>query len=160
MRYSSTAVEFPKKSNIVKQIPMQTTSKTISPMGKFKFNKHNVCVNPNRIERREKLSSFSIETALGRYERWVFGCNCNLPGVGFGTPCMDKAQYPLPSYPTEKDAIKAACKKIRKFLAKNTTGSDPSKADRQIELYDKKFILLLDEIEKPLPKQLSLFGVE
>ena len=129
-------------------------------MGKFKFNKHNVCVNPNRIERKERLSSFSIETALGRYERWVFGCNCNLPGIGFGTPCMDKAQYPLPSFPTEKDAIKAACKEIRKFLAKNTTGNDPNKANRHIKLYDKKFILLLDEIEKPRPKQLSLFEVK
>lgn len=129
-------------------------------MGKFKFNKHNVCVNPNRIERKERLSSFSIKTALGRNGRWVFGCNCNLPGIGFGTPCMDKAQFPLTSYPTEKDAIKAACKEIRKFLAKNTTGNDPNKADRHIKLYDKKFILLLDEIEKPRPKQLSLFGVE
>ena len=129
-------------------------------MGKFKFNKHNVCVNPNRIERKERLSSFSIETALGRNERWVFGCNCNLPGIGFGTPCMDKAQFPLTSYPTEKDAIKAACKEIRKFLAKNTTGNDPNKANRHIKLYDKKFILLLDEIEKPRPKQLSLFDLE
>ena len=64
-------------------------------MGKFKFNKNNVCVNPNRIEREEGLSSFSVETALGRYERWVFGCSCNLPGTGFGTPCMDKAQQGL-----------------------------------------------------------------
>ena len=135
---------------------MQTTSKTI---GKFKFNKYDVCKNPNRIERKERLSSFSIETALGRNERWVFGCNCSLPGIGFGTPCMDKAQFPLPSFPTEKDAIKAACKKIRKFLAKNTTGNDPNKADRQIKLYDKKLILLLDEIEKPRPKQLSLFDI-
>ena len=129
-------------------------------MGKFKFNKHNVCVNPNRIERKERLSSFSIKTALGRYERWVFGYDCYLPGIGCGTPCRDKAQYPIPSYPTEKKAIKAACKEIRKFLAKNTTGNDPNKAERQIELYDKKFILMLDEIEKPRPKQLSLFGVE
>ena len=136
---------------------MQTTSKTI---GKFKFNKYDVCKNPNRIERKERLSSFSIETALGRYERWVFGCHCYLPGIGFGTPCMDKAQFPLPSFPNEKDAIKAACKEIRKFLTKNTTGNDPNKADRQIKLYDKKLILLLDEIEKPRPKQLSLFELE
>ena len=27
---------------------------------------------------------------------------------------MDKAQFPLPSFPTEKDAIKAACKEIRR----------------------------------------------
>ena len=127
-------------------------------MGKFKFNKHNVCVNPNRIEREERLSSFSIETALGRNERWVFGCSCSLPEMGFGSPCMDRA--PLPSFPTEKDAIKAACKKIRKYLEKNTTGNDPNKADRQIKLYDKKFILLLDEIENPRPKQLSLFDLE
>ena len=129
-------------------------------MGKFKFNKNNVCVNPNRIEREEGLSSFSIETALGRYERWVFGCNCNLPGTGFGTPCMDKAQWPILSFPTEKDAIKAACEEIRKFIRKNEVGSDPNKADRYIKLYDKKFILLLDEIEKPRPKELSLFGLE
>lgn len=129
-------------------------------MSKFKFNKYDVCRNPNRIERKERLSSFSIETALGRDERWVFGCNCSLPGVGFGTPCMDKAQFPLPSFPTEEDAIKAACKKIRKFLAKNATGNDPNKPNRQIELYDKKFILLLDEIEKTRPIQLSLFDLE
>ena len=129
-------------------------------MEKFKFNKNNVCVNPNRIEREEGLSSFSIETALGRYERWVFGCNCNLPGTGFGTPCMDKAQWPIASFPTEKDAIKAACEEIRKFIRKNEVGRDPSKADRYIKLYDKKFILLLDEIEKPRPKELSLFGLE
>ena len=129
-------------------------------MGKFKFNKYNVCVNPNRIERKERLSSFSIKTALGRNERWVFGCDCNLPGIGFGTPCMDKTQYPLTSYPTEKDAIKAACEEIRKFIRKNEVGRDPNKANRYIKLYDKKFILLLDEIEKPRPKQLSLFGVE
>jgi len=129
-------------------------------MGKFKFNKNNVCVNPNRIEREEGLSSFSIKTALGRYERWVFGCNCNLPGTGFETPCMDKAQWPIPSFPTEKDAIKAACKEIRKFIRKNEVGRDPNKANRYIKLYDKKFILLLDEIEKPRPKELSLFGLE
>lgn len=129
-------------------------------MGKFKFNKNNVCVNPNRIEREEGLSSFSIETALGRYERWVFGCNCNLPGIGFGTPCMDKAQWPILSFLTEKDAIKAACEEIRKFIRKNEVGRDPNKANRYIKLYDKKFILLLDEIEKPRPKQLSLFGLE
>ena len=129
-------------------------------MRKFKFNKYDVCVNPNRIEREERLRSFSIETALGRNERWVFGCSCSLPEMGFGSPCMDKAQFPLPSFPTEKDAIKAACKKIRKYLAKNTTGNDPNKANRQIELYDKKFILLLDEIENPRPKQLSLFDLE
>lgn len=129
-------------------------------MRKFKFNKYDVCRNPHRIERKEGLSSFSIESALGRDERWVFGCNCSLPGIGFGTPCMDKAQFTLPSFPTEKDAIKAACKKIREFLKKNTTGNDPNKADRQIELYDKKFILLLDEIENPRPKQLSLFDLE
>ena len=127
-------------------------------MRKFKFNKYDVCKNPNRIERKERLSSFSIETALGRNERWVFGCSCSLPEMGFGSPCMDRA--PLPSFPTEKDAIKAACKKIRKFLTKNTTGSDPYKPGIQIKLYDKRFILLLDEIEKPRPKQLSLFGVE
>ena len=127
-------------------------------MGKFKFNKYDVCVNPNRIEREERLISFSIETALGRNERWVFGCSCSLPEMGFGSPCMDRS--PLPSFPTEKDAIKAACKKIRKYLAKNTTGNDPNKADRQIELYNKKFILLLDEIENPRPKQLSLFDLE
>jgi len=78
-------------------------------MGKFKFNKNNVCVNPNRIEREEGLSSFSIKTALGRYERWVFGCNCNLPGTGFGTPCMDKAYLRcgeefLKSHPESKTA--------------------------------------------------------
>lgn len=129
-------------------------------MGKFKFNKCDVCMNPNRIERKERLSSFSIETALGRDERWVFGCNCSLPGIGFGTPCMDKAQFTLPSFPTEKDAIKAACKKIRKFLAKNVTGNDPNKAGRQIVLYDKKLIFFLDEIENPRPKQLSLFDLE
>ena len=129
-------------------------------MEKFKFNKYDDCRNPNRIERKERLSSFSIETALGRSGHWVFGCNCNLPGIGFGTPCMDKAQYPLPSYPTEKDAIKAACEEIRKFLRKNELGRDPSKANRYIKLYDKKFILLLDEIEKPRPKQLSLFDLE
>lgn len=129
-------------------------------MRKFKFNEYDVCRNPNRIERKERLSSFSIETALGRDERWVFGCNCCLPGIGFGTPCMDKAQFPLPSFTTEEDAIKAACKKIRKFLAKNATGNDPNKPNRQIELYDKKFILLLDEIENPRPKQLSLFDLE
>lgn len=129
-------------------------------MRKFKFNECDVCTNPNRIERKERLSSFSIETALGRDERWVFGCNCSLPGVGFGTPCMDKAQFPLPSFSTENDAIKAACKKIRKFLAKNTTGNDPSKPNKHIKLYNKKFILLLDDIEKPRPKQLTLFDLE
>ena len=129
-------------------------------MRKFKFNEFDVCRNPNRIERKERLSSFSIETALGRDERWVFGCNCSLPGVGFGTPCMDKAQFPLPSFPTEYDAIKAACKKIRKFLEKNTTGNDPSKPNKHIKLYDKKFILLLDDIEYPRPIQLSLFDLE
>ena len=39
MRYSSTAVEFPKKSKIVKQIPMQTTSKTISPIKRVRVTK-------------------------------------------------------------------------------------------------------------------------
>ena len=73
---------------------------------------------------------------------------------------MDKAQWPIPSFPTEKDAIKAACEEIRKFIRKNEVGRDPSKADRYIKLYDKKFILLLDEIERPQPKELSLFGFD
>ena len=129
-------------------------------MGKFKFNKNNVCVNPNVIRREDGQCSFEIDTAIGRYERWVYGCSCNLISTGFGSPCMDKAQYPLPSYPTEKDAIKAACKEIRKFLAKNTTGSDPNKADKTVKLYDKKLVSLLDEIERPQPKELSLFGFD
>lgn len=129
-------------------------------MEKFKFNKNNVCVNPNRIEREEGLSSFSVETALGRYERWVFGCSCNLPGTGFGTPCMDKAQWPLPSFPTEKDAVKAACEEIRKFMRQNETGCDPNKADRHIKLYGKRLISLLDEIERQRPKELSLFNFD
>ena len=129
-------------------------------MGKFKFNKNNVCVNPNVIRREDGQCSFEIDTAIGRYERWVYGCSCNLISTGFGSPCMDKAQYPLPSYPTEKDAIKAACKEIRKFLAKNTTGSDPNKADKTVKVYDKKLVSLLDEIERPQPKELSLFGFD
>lgn len=129
-------------------------------MEKFKFNKNSVCTNPNVIRREDGQCSFEIDTAIGRYERWVYGCSCNLISTGFGSPCMDKAQYPLPSYPTEKDAIKAACKEIRKFLAKNTTGSDPNKADKTVKLYDKKLVSLLDEIERPQPKELSLFGFD
>lgn len=129
-------------------------------MGKFKFNKNSVCTNPNVIRREDGQCSFEIDTAIGRYERWVYGCSCNLISTGFGSPCMDKAQYPLPSYPTEKDAIKAACKEIRKFLAKNTTGSDPNKAGKTVKLYDKKLVSLLDEIERPQPKELSLFGFD
>lgn len=115
-------------------------------------------MNPNVIRREDGQCSFEIDTAIGRYERWVYGCSCNLISTGFGYPCMDEAQ--LPSYPTEKDAIKAACKKIRKFLAKNTTGSDPNKADKTVRLYDKKLVSLLDEIERPQPKELSLFGFD
>lgn len=129
-------------------------------MARFKFNNNNVCVNPNTIRREDGQCSFEIDTAIGRYERWVYGCSCNLISTGFGSPCMDKAQYPLPSYPTEKDAIKAACREIRKFLAKNTTGSDPNKADKTVKLYDKKLVTLLDEIERPQPKELSLFGFD
>lgn len=129
-------------------------------MEKFKFNKNSVCTNPNVIRREDGQCSFEIDTAIGRYERWVYGCSCNLISTGFGSPCMDKAQYPLPSYPTEKDAIKAACKEIRKFLAKNTTGSDPNKAGKTMKLYDKKLVSLLDEIERPQPKELSLFGFD
>lgn len=129
-------------------------------MEKFKFNKNSVCTNPNVIRREDGQCSFEIDTAIGRYERWVYGCSCNLISTGFGSPCMDKAQYPLPSYPTEKDAIRAACKEIRKFLAKNTTGSDPNKADKTVKLYDKKLVSLLDEIERPQPKELSLFGFD
>lgn len=117
-------------------------------------------MNPNVIRRENGQCSFEIDTAIGRYERWVYGCSCNLISVGFGSPCMNKAQYPLPSYPTEKDAIKAACKEIRKFLAKNTTGSDPNKADKTVKLYDKELVSMLDEIERPKPKELSLFGFE
>lgn len=129
-------------------------------MEKFKFNKNSVCTNPNVIRREDGRCSFEIDTAIGRYERWVYGCSCNLISTGFGSPCMDKAQYPLPSYPTEKDAIKAACKEIRKFLAKNITGSDPNKAGKTVKLYDKKLVSLLDEIERPQPKELSLFGFD
>ena len=129
-------------------------------MEKFKFNKNSVCTNPNVIRREDGQCSFEIDTAIGRYERWVYGCSCNLISTGFGSPCMDKAQYPLPSYPTEKDAIKAACKEIRKFLAKHSTGSDPNKADKTVKLYDKKLVSLLDEIERPQPKELSLFGFD
>lgn len=127
-------------------------------MEKFKFNKNSVCTNPNVIRREDGQCSFEIDTAIGRYKRWVYGCSCNLISTGFGSPCMD--QYPLPSYPTEKDAIKAACKEIRKFLAKNTTGSDPNKAGKTVKLYDKKLVSLLDEIERPQPKELSLFGFD
>lgn len=129
-------------------------------MEKFKFNKNSVCTNPNVIRREDGQCSFEIDTEIGCYERWVYGCSCNLISTGFGSPCMDKAQYPLPSYPTEKDAIKAACKEIRKFLVKNTTGSDPNKAGKTVKLYDKKLVSLLDEIERPQPKELSLFGFD
>lgn len=129
-------------------------------MEKFKFNENSVCTNPNVIRREDKQCSFEIDTAIGRYERWVFGCRCILIGIGFGSPCMDKAQYPIPSYQTEQEAIKAACKEIRKFLIKNTTGSDPNKANKTVKLYDKKLVSLLDEIERPQPKELSLFGFD
>ena len=129
-------------------------------MIKFKFNENSVCTNPNVIRREDGQCSFEIDTAIGRYEHWVYGCRCNLIEIGFGSPCMDKAQYPLPSYQTEQDAIKAACKKIRKFLTKNKTGSDPNKANKTVKLYDKKLVSLLDEIERPQPKELSLFGFD
>ena len=129
-------------------------------MKKFKFNKNSVCTNPNVLRRGIGQCSFEIDTAIGRYERWVYGCRCIIIGTGFGSPCMDKAQYPLPSYPSEKNAIKAACKEIRKFLDKNTTGSDPNKTNKTVKLYDKKLISLLNEIERPQPKELSLFGFD
>ena len=129
-------------------------------MEKFKFNENSVCTNPNEIRREDRQCSFKIDTAIGRYGRWVFGCSCHLIGIGFGYPCMDKAQFPIPSYQTEQDAIKAACKEIRKFLTKNKTGSDPNKANKTVKLYDKKLVSLLNEIERPQPKELSLFGFD
>ena len=129
-------------------------------MEKFKFNENSVCTNPNVIRREDRQCSFEIDTGIGRYGRWVYGCSCYLIGIGFGCPCMDKAQFPIPSYQTEQDAIKAACKEIRKFMIKNTTGSDPNKANKTIKLYDKKLVFLLDEIERPQPKELSLFGFD
>ena len=129
-------------------------------MEKFKFNENCVCTNPNVLRREDRQCSFEIDTAIGRYERWVYGCRCILIGTGFGSPCMDKAQYPIPSYQTEQDAIKAACKEIRKFLTKNKTGSDPNKANKTVKLYDKKHVSLLDKIERPQPKELSLFDFD
>lgn len=129
-------------------------------MRRFMFNNSGVCTNPNRIRREDGQCSFEIRTAYGRFERWVYGCDCNLIGTGMGNPCSDKAVYPVPSYPTERDAIKAACKEIRKFMENNQTGSNPNEADKTIRRYDKKLVRLLDEIERPVPKEQSLFGFD
>ena len=87
MRYSSTAVEFPKKSNIVKQIPMQTTSKTISPIKKI------IKLNNSGIEHLYPLSP--SPPPRGRLPP-------PLPGGGHSShdqPRHLRDPYPLPRRP-------------------------------------------------------------
>lgn len=128
-------------------------------MKQFVFNEHNVCTNCNVIERQHGETYFYVSTAQGRNGRWYYGYGCMFLNGGVGSPCIDMSAYwNVPSFDTEQKAIRAACKDIRAYMQRNGTASHPNVPNKTIKNYGKQLVRLLDEVEHPAPKQLSLFG--
>lgn len=61
------------------------------------------------------------------------------------------------TFNTEIGAINEAINEIRKFALKNPTATSPSEPNKIISAYSKKFLNLIDEVQKPKVEQLNLF---
>lgn len=61
------------------------------------------------------------------------------------------------TFNTEIGAVNEAIDEIRAFVLKNPTASSPSEPNKIISAYSKKFLLLIDKVQKPKVEQLNLF---
>ena len=125
----------------------------------FVYNDNEVCTNPNELLMMEKPKDwlqpfFLIETSVYN-GRWIFGYTVHLNNLGFGEPCMYRASKR--TFNTEIGAINEAINEIRKFALKNPTSTSPSEPNIIISAYSKKFLNLIDEVQKPKVEQLNLF---
>lgn len=125
----------------------------------FVYNDNEVCINPNEILMMEKPKDWSqpfflIKTSIYN-GRWIFGYTIHLNNLGLGEPCMYRISKR--TFNTEIGAINETIDEIRKFALKNPTVTSPSEPNKIISAYSKKFLPLIDEVQKPKVEQLNLF---
>lgn len=120
----------------------------------FIYNDNGVCINPNELLVMEKANDwlqpfFLIRTSIYN-GRWIFGYTVHLNNLGL---------YRLSkhTFNTETGAINEAIDEIREFALKNPTVTSPSEPNKIISAYSKKFLNLIDEVQKPKVEQLNLF---
>lgn len=125
----------------------------------FVYNDNEVCINPNELLIMEKPKDWSqpfflVETAICN-GRWIFGYTVHLNNLGLGEPCMCRPSKR--TFNTEMGAVNEAIDEIRAFALKNPTVSSPSEPNKIISAYSKKFLSLIDKVQKPKVEQLNLF---
>lgn len=125
----------------------------------FVYNDNWVCTNPNELlimEKQKDWSSpfFLVKTAICN-GRWIFGYTVHLNNLGLGEPCMYRPSKR--TFNTEMGAVNEAIDEIRAFALKNPTVSSPSEPNKIISAYSKKFLALIDKVQKPKIEQLNLF---
>lgn len=125
----------------------------------FVYNDNEVCTNPNELLIMEKpkdwsLPFFLVKTAICN-GRWIFGYTVHLNNLGLGEPCMYRPSKR--TFNTEMGAVNEAIGEIRAFVLKNPTVSSPSEPNKIISAYSKKFLALIDKVQKPKIEQLNLF---
>lgn len=125
----------------------------------FVYNDNEVCANPNELLIMEKPKDWSqpfflVETAICN-GRWIFGYTVHLNNLGLGEPCMYRPSKR--TFNTEIGAVNEAIDEIRAFALKNPTVSSPSEPNKIISAYSKKFLALIDKVQKPKIEQLNLF---
>lgn len=97
---------------------------------------------------------FIISTAIYN-GRWIYGCDIHLLGRGSGEPCMHRPSKR--TFSTEAGAINEAVMKMRKFALEHPIATSANAPDIIIAAYPKKFLSMMDEVQKPKVEQLSLF---
>ena len=125
----------------------------------FVYNDNEVCTNPNELLIMEKPKDWSqpfflVETAICN-GRWIYGYTVHLNNLGLGEPCMYRPSKR--TFNTEIGAVNEAIDKIRAFVLKNPTASSPSEPNKIISAYSKKFLALIDKVQKLKVEQLNLF---
>lgn len=127
----------------------------------FVYNDNEVCANPNELLIMEKPKDWSqpfflVETAICN-GRWIFGYTVHLNNLGLGEPCMYRPSKR--TFNTEIGAVNEAIAEIRGFVLRNPTVTSPSEPNKIIPVYSKKFLSLIDKVQKPKVEQLNLFDV-
>lgn len=127
----------------------------------FVYNDNEVCTNPNELLIMEKPKDWSqpfflVETAICN-GRWIFGYTVHLNNLGLGEPCMYRPSKR--TFNTEIGAVNEAIAEIRGFVLRNPTVTSPSEPNKIIPAYSKKFLSLIDKVQKPKVEQLNLFDV-
>ncbi len=127
----------------------------------FVYNDNEVCTNPNELLIMEKPKDWSqpfflVETAICN-GRWIYGYTVHLNNLGLGEPCMYRPSKR--TFNTEIGAVNEAIDEIRAFVLKNPTVSSPSEPNKISPAYSKKFLSLIDKVQKPKVEQLNLFDV-